>query len=49
MTCNRINLRKHDEEVDLCADLAIDESIATYKTPLQVIVNAPGMYLNLFE
>ncbi|CAG8677886.1 10269_t:CDS:1, partial [Gigaspora margarita] len=35
---NRITLRRHGEEVDLCADLAVDESfVTTYNTPLEII------------
>ncbi|CAG8543373.1 5270_t:CDS:2 [Diversispora eburnea] len=39
---DRITLRRHDEEVNLRADLTVDQSfVNTYDTPLQVIVNVP--------
>ena len=42
---NRITLRRHDEEEDLRADLTVDENfVNSFDTPLQTIVNLPGMY-----
>ena len=42
---SRITLRKHGEEEDLDPELVVDNSfINSSKTPLQLIVNAPGMY-----
>ena len=40
-----ISLRKHGEEEDLRADLTVDENLVnSFDTPLQIIVNALGMY-----
>ena len=45
---NQIRLRRHGEEEDLRADLTVDENfVNNYDTPLQIIVNAPGMYSSL--
>ena len=42
---NQINLRRHGEEADLDPELDVDKSFENNDdTPLQVIVNAPGMY-----
>ena len=45
-----ISLRKHGEEEDLRPGLPVDESFTNDDgSPLQVIVNASGMYSNLLE
>ena len=42
--------RKHGEEEDLRADLTVDENfVNSFDTPLQLIVNAPGMYQVYWE
>ena len=47
---NEITLRRHGEGEDLRADLTVDENfVNNYDTPLQIIVNAPGMYRVYWE
>jgi len=47
---NQVNLRKHGEEEDLDPELAVDDSFRNDdESPLQVIVNASGMYSSLLE
>jgi hypothetical protein len=42
---NEITLRRHGEEGDLRPGLLVDESFRNDdESPLQIIVNAPGMY-----
>ena len=47
---SKMNLRKHGEEEDLRANLTVDENfVNSFDTPLQLIVNASGMYSSLLE